>query len=423
MFILFFRGVKHYSDHLFVFFMLFYIFFSVHLVSLFEISSIGFMKDYITEQEYRQLATWGNRLFFIILAIVSIYGQRGGSHQKQLSYQITTVQTEYGRIDKQMTSYLIFVYFLQFISVALGITDSLENSSVQLPFHLNGIFDELRTSVCQFAFCIYLYNKFKHKGKIKKNVVVMYIIYAVLEVFVKNSKGALVFSFLPLMVMMFMMQRINKKTVIKYVLPLVIVFVVSYPIIETARQYGQLSLSSLQEASKEVGKSNDEENSSSYVRAFLTGVYYTKLLDEVNPNQAEFDFTRVPMLVLLGGGASYMTRVIDQFPTDVHHSSGITGLCDALLWGGYPLCYIVVAILTVLAIVGDRSKLFRSKPLYRLIFFFWFYSRFVANTVSFFIDPLLLSALGSIIIRIILTSLYYKMYEQPAKAVRVLSYN
>ncbi len=423
MFAFYFKRIKHYKDHLFVFFMLFYISFSVHVVSLFELTSIGFNKDIITYQEYRQLAIWGNRLFFIILTIVSLYGKKGliGNNQAPSSRHNPT---RHEKIDKLMILYMVFVYFLQFISFTLGITGSLEDASIQLPFHLNGIIDELRTSVCQFAFCIYLFHKFEYNGEVKRNVVLMYIIYAFLEIFVKNSKGAFVFSFLSPIVIMFMMEKIHKKILAKYVLPLVAVFVISYPIIETARQeYGQLSLQSLQKASQEIGKSNEKENSSPYVRAFLTGVYYTKVMYEVNPNQDEFDFTRVPMLVLLGGGASYMTSIIDQYPAGYHHSSGITGLCDALLWGGYPLCYIVVAILTLFALLGDRAELFRKKPLLRLIFFFWFYSRFVANSVSFIIDPLFFSAIGSILIKIILTSLYYKKYGKKSNLVCVLSHD
>ena len=417
----YFKGIERYSNHLFVFFMLFYIFCSVHLVSLFELTSYGFFKNNISYEEYGKMASWGNELFFIISAVLFILK---GREPLKLNQNTNLIQAGNSVFVERFTrNYIIFVYFLQVFSMSIGIVSNQQDATLVLPFHLNGVFDELRSSVCQYIICIYLFDRFNKHLKVSNSIIILYFIYAVIEIFLRNSKGALIISFIPVIVMMFMMGRINKKILIKYIIPLILFFSVSYTVIEVARIQGQISFTSLIDASRSVKSIEDDEKSSPYIRAFLTGVYYTKAIDYISSNKMEFDFKNAPIMIAMRGGPSYMTRVIDGMPEDVHHSSGVTGLCDALLFGGYPLCFLVMLLLAILAIIGDRYKLFQQKPLYRLIFFLWFYARFTGTTVSFFIDPMFLSIVGSIIIRVLLTKLYYKKDEQSKKNIRVLSYN
>lgn len=407
----YFGKMKNFGDVFCSLFFLFYIFCSVHIVALFKIMSPGFFKDYISYDEYRSLAIWGNRLFFIILLTQLICNSLHRSRIRKLNYCYVKIGAK-DASDRLMIIFLLFVYFLQFFSMALGITDSLGDAAVVLPFHLNGIIDELRTGVCHFVFCLYLYHKFTNNKKIDKRIVVMYLLYAVFQIFVKNSKGAFVFSFIQAIVLLFMMNKVRKYTVTHVFLPLLLFFLVTYPIVESARISGQLTVDSLIETTKGTTNGNyklaDDEKSNPYVRVFLTGVYYTKCIHEVDPDQTSFDFSRIPAIVLMKGGVAYMTRVIDGLPDTSHHSSGVTGLCDALLWGGYPMCYIIVIMLALLSYWGDNAKILIEKPLYRVVFFMFFYSRIVASSISFLIDPLFLSVIGTIAIKVIIVKFYYR---------------
>ncbi len=317
-----------------------------------------------------------------------------------------------------MKAFLVFIYFLQVITLSLGINDSLEDAQVVLPFHLNGIIDELRVSVCQFVFCVYIYHKLTIGTKVNRSVVVMYIVYALIHMFVNNSKGAFAFAFFQVIILMIMMNRIKKGTVLKVFVPLILFFLITYPIVESARQNGQMTLRSFTETARAGGDIDAENQSSPFLRIFLSGVYYTKLVSYVEPNQTQFDFRRVPILVLTGG-AGYMTRMIDEVPETVHHSSGVTGLCDALLWGGYPLCYVITALLALFSFLGDHSRLFKGNVLYRVIFFMLFYNFLVATTVSYFIDSRFIASLGSIIIKILIVRMYFYKRMNRSETIKV----
>ena len=130
--------------------------------------------------------------------------------------------------------------------------------------------------------------------------------------------------------------------------------------------------------------------------------------DVIDNDMWSFDFSNVPMLLGLRGGSAYMTRVIDGVPENVHHSSGVTGLCDGLLWGGYPMCFILVAIYVFMCFYGDNNRKMLARPPFRLILFFFFYSLVFARAFSFFIDSLFMSSIVSIIIKIMIAKYYYK---------------
>ena len=295
------------------------------------------------------------------------------------------------------------------LSMALGISDMMGDVKVVLPFHLNGIIDELRANVYPFVFAIYVFDcKIKHRV-IKKNLLIMFFIYVILEVFVRSSKGALLFSFLPAFELLAFMGLINKKSIVQYVTPLLLVFLLVYPIIETARSEGSISTESLQQAAKTNKTDDIDTHSSPYIRAFLTGVYYTKVADIVSDDQLTFDLRRVPLLLSMDfGGISYMTEIIDGVPAGSKQSSGVTGLCDALLWGGYPLCYIVLSLLIILAYWGDHKRFMLDTPLYRVILFYWIYRLITGRSISFISDSFFLATMGSTVIKYYLTKMYYK---------------
>ena len=403
-----FKEMKSLRENVFLLLIVVYIFCSVHVVALFELTSFGFYKNTIALSEYARLAQWGNHLFFLYFFILFFLSFIKGRNKNKY-----TIVGEYKK--KDFTSFYIIssvlVLILQGLSLVFGLAGNQEDARIILPLHLNGIIDEYRASIFPFIFVIYLYDRFSSKKRVDRFAVDIYILYAVLEIFVRNSKGSLIFSFLPVfLICILMVQHMSKRLIIKYVVPFALAVFLLYPIIENARLSGQITINSVMDSAKSIDKADESEQSSLYIRTFLMGIYYTKCDDYVDKNETYFDFKNVPMLLVLRGGSAYMTRIIDGIPDTVHHSSGITGLCDALLWGGYPMCYIVLVVLLLLAFWADKGRFFNRNILYKTIFFLWFYPRLIGTTISFFIDNLFLPTVVSIILEIIIVKYYIRNY-------------
>ncbi len=388
-------------------FLILYIFCSVHVVSFFELSSVGFFRNYITLSEYKQLAIWGNYLFFIIFLLLNILLSFTRITKDIVVERTLPNKVQSNKINRYFIGATFLVFSLQFLTLVLGLAGDHFDAKTVLPFHLNGIIDEYRANLYPYIFAVFIYDQIIKGNKIKKTTVIIFVVYALLEMFVRNSKGAFVLSFLPVFIMLAFANYVNRKFVIKYILPLVIALSIMYPIIEQARDSGQLTVENLMSTVKKAGNTN-EDNSSLYIRTFLTGIYYVKVKDVIDNDMWSFDFSNVPMLLGLRGGSAYMTRVIDGVPENVHHSSGVTGLCDGLLWGGYPMCFILVAIYVFMCFYGDNNRKMLARPPFRLILFFFFYTLVFARSFSFFIDSLFMSSIVSIIIKIMIAKYYYK---------------
>lgn len=406
---IYFFKIKNIKDNTFSLFLIFYIFCSVHVVALLEMKSFGFFLNFISNMQYKKLALWGNNLFLVIFALLMFI--RGDLRHKNSNISFKLASKKERDFSIFMKNFLFFAYFLQIVSFTFGLTSNQFEPTIILPFHLNGAIDELRSSITQFLFAIYLYDCFSKGRRVSRKIVVFYIIYCVIEIFICNSKGAILVCFLPAFVLLSQMGRLNYKILLRYLFPLICFVVLTYPIIEKARSDGQITIESLFVAAKsQSSSSKSAEKSSSYIRTFLTGFYYIKVEPYLTTSNTEFDFSRAYVLANIGGGAAFMTRLIDNVPEKDHHSSGVTGLCDALLWGGNLMCNIVVAVLTILAMCADRAKFFQTNPLYRLIFFFWFYERLIATTVSFFMDALFLANIGRVLIKIFMVKFYYNRF-------------
>lgn len=402
----FFRNMGKLKDNVFVLFVIFYVLFSVHIVALFDMSSTGFFKDVIYPKEYNSLALWGNRLFFVIFTTLSVCQ---GVHLKKSNITVDNRKITTRSFERIFVFLTFFVYFLAAISIALGLSDLVGDVKIVLPFHLNGLIDELRANVYPFVFAIYVFDCKSKDRPLKRGMLVLFFIYVILEIFVRSSKGAFLFSFLPALELLAFMGLYSKDVVVKKVLPLVLAFLFIYPIVEMARMEGSLTTESVKQAAKSTSNNDGEEHSSPYIRAFLTGVYYTKLVDIISEDQFSFDFRRVPLLISMDfGGVSYMTEVIDGVPSGSKQSSGVTGLCDALLWGGHPLCYIIVVLIILLSFWGDHKSFMQKTPLYKVALFYITYRLLTGRTISFLSDSYIIAILVATFFKVLLTKYYYK---------------
>ena len=392
--------IRNLENHLCILYILAYIYCSVDIVAVLQLNGVGFFKEIITYEEYRALAIWGNHLFLIVFSVVFLLSIFKRKKRHVLDTQ-ATVRHRGKNIDEEFKRVTVFVYFLCILSIALGLYDAVEAARVVLPFHLNGFINETHSVLYPFIFSIYLYDCFKNNRRIDKTCVIMYVLYLGIEIIVTSSKGILLVALIPAAIMALFCGKFTKRVFYRYCMPLLIVAYLIYPIISLARGDGGLSLGSLSEAYAENKTIDKSEQTSPFVRAFLTGVYYLKVKDEVDNDIFSFDLRHVPYLFLNGGGGVYMTREIDQMPENVHHGSGITGLPDAILWGGNMMCFIVLIILVVLAYVGDNSLFLLNNPPYRLILFLFLQLLITNRSITFFFDNLFCSAVISIILKIL----------------------
>ena len=407
----FFRRCRNIKDNVNILSVIIYIFCSVHIMALFELTSWGFVKNVIYPNEYKALALWGNHLFFVLFSsYILVYRiHRIISSHKKISKLEPGNHKRRINTDSLFFGITVFIYLLSFISIITGISSLMSEASVILPFHLNGLIDEVRGNIYPFIFAVYLYDVLKDGRKMPTRNVLLFIGYAILEVILRQSKSALLWSFLPALVLAFFTGSVNKRILLKYVMPVFVVFIISYPIIETLRQTGgDFSLSGVQKAAQTSQSKDKDEKSSPYIRTFLTGMYYVKLVDVINPDNLSFDFRRVPVLLLMGGGVNYMTYEIDGFKEGDGVTVGVTGLDDALLWGGYMLCWILVLFLVFFAYYSDHGQYVRERPIYKLILFFLLFIFLTSRSITLLTDHVVLATVMNLVMKILIARYYYK---------------
>jgi len=379
-------------------------------MALFELTSGGFVKTIIYDYEYRALSLWGNYLFFVFFITYNIIYSFYYSFftKRRLSqYPIRDHLHKYD-VDRLFTIISIITYVLSFICLITGISNMMTGPKIVLPFHINGLIDELRGNIYPFIFAIYLFDVLKNGRKMPSKNILLFLIYAVLEIFIRQSKGALIQSFLPAFVIAGFVGRVNKRVLFRYVFPMLVFFIAAYPIVEILRQDGNFSVSAINSAVKTSRTSTPEEKSSPYIRAFLSGLYYVKLVDDITPDYLSFDLRRAPTLFLMGGGVNYMTYEIDGFSENDGISSGVTGLNDALLWGGYMLCWIVLAFIVIIAFYADNGNYVKKRIIYKVIFFFFLYLLLAGRTITLLIDHVVLATIMNIVMKVFIAHYYYK---------------
>jgi len=264
------------------------------------------------------------------------------------------------------------MYFCSALAVVFGIGRMGSEDSVVLPFHLNGIIVLAKMVFFPILFAIIVENYVINKRNVPNKYYVLFTGWALIEVFTRLSKSALLNAFLTVAVLLFIYYRPKLKTIIKIATPLFAAFLLLYPIVEIMRSSGDANLiESFKSASSQDETSAGDMILNPLNRTFMIPSYYAKDYTWVNHNSL-FDFSKVPVLLVTGGAARYQTIVIDGFPPDAVNSSGTTGLQDPLLFGGYGLCYIVIVLLMLFAFLIDSLVYKRMISIYvTLLLLLW----------------------------------------------------
>ena len=333
----------------------------------------------ISEKDYERILSFGAKVLLITSCCWLVFCTFSEKNRNRLfRYKVKSVSNS--------TIWMIFafVYGLSIFSMAIGLS-RMGGEAVRLPFHLSGIITLIRVTFFPIFAATIAENFILRRKKIPLVFIILFIIWGMLEVFVRLSKAALVLSLAPSIVVIYIYYRPSLIKLIRLSAPLIVLFFTLYPIVETMRSQdvksgiiNNFKLASSQLEGEELSYFLQPLN-----RTFMTPAIYAKDYDYVN-HSSFFDFSKAPLLISVGGAARYQTISIDGYPEDANHSSGTTGMEDALLFGGYGFCYIIVVLIMLFALYTDVVGRKRMYTIYVvLIMMLWGFCN--TGTVSTFI--------------------------------------
>lgn len=314
----------------------------------------------LVQEDYERLCSFGIRLYTITLLAWLVFGRKRKAHTECVEYHPIHIS------EKFISFFLIVLYSLTTFSYITGL-GRMGADAVVLPFHLSGIINLFRNTFAPSLFVLIAENYMIRKRPIPRKFIVLVFGWCLFESLAWLSKAVLINYLLGTGLVAYLYYKPSIKSVVKKLLPLLIVFLVSYPIIEFLRYTDMQSnplISNIKDArqlsadSKESGSGLFNPLLRPLNRVFMTGEQYVQDYDYIN-NDDFFDFSRLVMVVASGGAAAYQTFVIDGYPPDANHSSGTTGIMDPLLHGGRGLCYIVIVLTMVFSVFVDG--LFRKQ--------------------------------------------------------------
>lgn len=331
----------------------------------------GLGSDSISHRDFMALAKTSINLMFIFFCSVLLFNNT----QNERKYIVTTDIIPH--INEKGLS--IVAYILTLISFVLGL-GRMGSEEHELPFHLTGIIHFLRTNVVPIC-ALFVYARNKKEGKDNNRFILWFFVWTLLEMFVRMSKGFLLRSFFPIIFFEFICGESNYKKILRRFSPMIIVFFLMYPVIESMRHIDSFNAAVYEAYSSQEddGENGTYTNPSArdflvrpFNRTFYSGYLFVKDQSYVDDNSL-FDFSKAPVILAMQGSARYQTRIIDGYPDGIAHSSGTTSLVDAFLVGGYGLMYIQLVFLTLLAIFVDKVVKSRYNNVLSaiLVLFFW----------------------------------------------------
>lgn len=391
------------------YFLFFSIFFSMHMIAFFK------MYEEHNYNEYANLSIFGNELLCVVL--VSLMISHSLVRYPKIKFQL--IKSE--RLIPSSTFYVlaIFSFLISMLCMVFGISRMGSDSGVVLPFKLNGILYMYRTVIVPYLFFVYVYNRISNGKNMKPHEYLIMFLYGLLEVFVRLSKSALINVFFPILVFA-VISRFTKqiKGLYRYAIPVVVVFILLYPIITYMRYSEQVNQESFINAYQRSQIEDEDEGLDIYKRFFHGGKHYMDCYF-LFANQPFFDFSRLPMIMAEKGCAGYYTHVVEGYSKYAVHSSGTTGITDPYLIGGKGLCFIVFIALTVVGMIIDR-RITQSAILYKVLAIQIFYQFVLFKNLTAFIDHLFLSFIATLIIQLLIIKFYSNKYITVVKDQVVL---
>ncbi len=310
----------------------------------------------IVDSDFTALASYSIKVVFLVMFTYLLSNKLIRTKPSEMKYEVYTRPT-----GAKLGIFFTVIFILSYISLVVGI-GQMGKETTRLPFHLAGIIQFIRVYFVQY-FALILYVSLKKDYALGDNKAnsriklffILYFLWSLFETYVRISKSAVINAFLPILLYetyIAALQHRVKKLAISLT-PFFVFLLLIYTVVENSRSAGDVTF----EVNTENNATYLNPNANDpiirpYSRFFINGFHFLTCYKEVDQN-ALFDFSKMPIVLAVGGAARYKTYIIDGYPDGVHHSSGNTYLIDALLCGGYGLSYIFLIILVLAAIKTD----------------------------------------------------------------------
>ncbi|MEN9919105.1 MAG: hypothetical protein RL662_1541 [Bacteroidota bacterium] len=291
---------------------------------------------------------------------------------------------------KWIYTFFIVIFMLTSLSYILGI-GRMGAETIELPFKLTGFLNNSRTIFAPFLFVI-LYDKIK-KTETKVfllKVVVLFFLWCVYETFVRLSRSAMIEYLLPFILYTILSQRLTFAKINKYIIPLLVLNFALYPIITQLRSFeGKVNILAIQEVRDDQ---LENKNSGIYFRIFSNARFIDKYIPYLSEENF-FSFHNLNQILYHKGSHNFTTAVVD----DLHliqktHSSGTTGIGDALLIGGKGFAIITFAIVAFIAIYFDNPRM-QDKYFLRILGFVLIRGLVMMRSWSLLFSPMVIFSL------------------------------
>lgn len=401
---LFFFIIKSFSRNPATLSFYYYILFSNIIYVSFRIKG-----DYFSIESYKQLALFSNYLllFFFVGFIMCSFFYRFNNKIKKNECDVNLIAFS----SKNIRIIIGMAFFLTILSYFLNL-GVMGKEAVELPLKMGGIILQIRMVVIPYLFLL-IYVKNKHDDNIKKYLILMFI-WSLLETLVMLSKSRIIYTFLPIIIYYILSVKQINKSFLLNILILVFIFFLLYPIIELMRYSDTQNIGS----DFMVALENKEDLNNDtpfwlapYERIFTTGKYYMRALPYIGSCESiNFDFSRLNLILSMGGSANYTTHIIDGFSLGVTHSSGTTGIVDSLLIGGYGLCYFTFFILNIFTLYIDRIG--NHKLILKVFLILFSFDIIQTKSYTIFMDELVLPFWFTFIFVIYIIVQNTKIYEK-----------
>lgn len=314
----------------------------------------------LNQTDYDRLTSYGIKCFFVVTTAFLIVSKVVKKEKVvSISYTPPSIPSHF------VYFCFIILFILSAFCYATGL-GRMGNEAVQLPFHLSGIINLLRSKAVPIFFAALVEICLRRNGKVPRNYILLYLVWTVFEMFVWMSKSTLIFYLLPAAYVFYAYYKPSAKVIAKYILPFLLLFLFLYPIIETARNIQGEDLSKTLKEAKSTSDNSEKDASLSLTilnRVFMSGQLYAQDYSYID-HDSFFYFSLLPALYLVGGSGRFQTLEIDGFaPTDPQ-SSGSTGLIDPMLHGGEGLSFIFIVLYVWLAFIIDKCYIKAQYSIY-----------------------------------------------------------
>jgi hypothetical protein len=276
------------------------------------------------------------------------------------------------------TLLILSTFIVSFIGYKLDI-GRMGITSPYYPYKLESIINHYKNTISLFIF-ILISDYFWEKKKIKRSLIVLalLILFTILESIIKASRGSFFLMVILLSSWAIYREIISFKKVVTILAPIFVTILLLFPVITELR------------ASRIDGKSfsisrtiknyslRSLVSTSLYARVFGAGEEIRKFKEKL---PTDFKGANLMQLFKMKGAPVYHTRVVDQIPEDIAHSSGITGLGDGYIFGGSLFLIFTSLFYTFLFSSLDNNvfSLF-AHPLTKTLSAYWLYlSLFAGN--------------------------------------------